>query len=424
MLSCQRVIRVERHGRIVERSDLHCGGTAVRKSDPKQIANRHAGVLGHLFAADGEDELVAMLAVRVARFDPLLLLVPGRHPLDRGLESGDDLSLAEGEYEWIAAGGGIEFRPIIERTAVVDVNRIAALGVLHASSFCRAFFSTPRKGRAGRSDPEVRQKCNILHSQLYEQYTAPALSNLKESRVTKVQEEIRNGVNGRSLALVRAVAGSLRALDWTVRESAEHSAGIADLAATLTTERKGLATRVHLVIRCHSGSRVLFSEAAREVDDSVASYSIADDDRHQRRALAELLGDHPLEMPAHRPAIAPRARAHAASFRGDDAFLLAVDDAFLSIDAVLHDLFAHDLDAGGNAAELLAPLVRQRALVHAAVLTDAPLTLLGERLTERDSIRLHRTRVVEAGGGWVDVVGAEGVGRWAAGVTKHYGTIR
>jgi hypothetical protein len=163
------------------------------------------------------------------------------------------------------------------------------------------------------------------------------------------------------------------------------------------------------------------------VEDSVASYSIADDDLEQRRALAEVLGEFQMPAVAHRGAIAPRAKAHAGSYRGGDDFAVIADDAFLSIDLVLHDLFDHDLevladdlDAGADANELLAPLARRRDLVHAIVVTDAPLTLIGNRIADRDWLRVHRTRVVGAGGGWVDVVGAEGWAKYAGAVTKHY----
>jgi hypothetical protein len=267
-----------------------------------------------------------------------------------------------------------------------------------------------------------------LHLFLYRQYTAPDLGNLKESSVTKGREEIRTSAAGRSVAIIRNVTATLRTLGWSVREAAEHSAGTADVAAERNSSRKGVETRVHLVILCHSGSRVLFSEVEREVDDSVASYSIADDDLQQKRTLAEVLGETSVEPVAHRPAIAPRARAHAGSFRAEDAFPEIAGDAFLSIDAVLHDLFDHDLevladdvDAGGDANELLAPLTRIRHLVHAILVTDAPLTLIGDRTTDRDWLRVHRTRVAGAGGRWLDVVGAEGWGKYAGAVTKHYG---
>lgn len=245
--------------------------------------------------------------------------------------------------------------------------------------------------------------------------------------MTNVREEIRSSDAGRSIALIRDVAASLRALGWMAREAAEHSAGVLDLAATRIATRKGLETRVHLLIRCHSGSHVLFSEAAREVDDSVASYSIGDDDLAQRRALTEVLGAYEVEAVLHRAPIAPRAKTHAASYRGDDAFAVIADDAFLSIDIVLHDLFdddldvlADDLDAGGDASALLAPLARRRDLVHAIIVTDAPLTVIGDRLSDRDWLRIHRTRVAGAGGGWVDVVGAEAFAKYARAVTKHY----
>lgn len=246
--------------------------------------------------------------------------------------------------------------------------------------------------------------------------------------MTNVQEEIRNSTAGRSIGIIRDVAPSLRALGWMVREAAEHSAGVVDVAATRISRRKGVETRVHLLIHCHAGSRVLFSEVEREVDDSVASYSIADDDLEQRRALTEVLGE--FQMPAVAPpaTIAPRAKAHAGSYRGDEAFALIADGAFLSIEIVLNDLFEHDLDvladdidAGGNANELLAPLTRRRDLVHVIIVTDAALTLVGDRITDRDWLRIHRTRVAGAGGGWVDVVGAGAFAKYASAVTKQYG---
>jgi hypothetical protein len=223
-------------------------------------------------------------------------------------------------------------------------------------------------------------------------------------------EEIRNSPEGRSLALARSAAAMFRQLGWRTREAAAHASGLADVAAGHTWERKNRETRVHVVVRCENASRVLFSEATRDVEDVIASYALGDS----------------MDLPAFPPPAAPPARVHAAAFRGDE-LREAIEEAFASIDAIVRELRNHDLDvvsddvdAGGRENEALAPLARRRDLVHAVVVTDAVLWTFGERMARQPWIRLHRARVVGAEERWIDVVSADALEKFAAGVTRYY----
>lgn len=227
-------------------------------------------------------------------------------------------------------------------------------------------------------------------------------------------EDIRNSAEGRSLALARSVAATFRQLGWRTREGAAHASGLADVAATHTWERKSRETRVHVVVRCNArcenASPVLFSEAARETDDVIASYALGDS----------------MDLPTFPPPSAPPARVHAAAFRGEE-LREAIDEAFASIDAIVRELRNHDLDvasddvdAGRRENETLTPLARRRDLVHAVVVTDAVLWTFGERIARQQWIRLHRERVVGAEERWVDVVSASALEKYAASVTRYY----
>jgi len=227
-------------------------------------------------------------------------------------------------------------------------------------------------------------------------------------------DEIRNSEAGRSLALGRAVAETFRQLGWATREGAAYTSGLADVAATQAWERKNGQTRVHVVVRCELAERVLFSEMSRVTEDVIASH-----------AAGDILD---LARPSPPPPAAPPARVHAAAFRAGEPFRTVVGESFTSIDDVLRELRAHDLDlvrddvdaGGGEESEALALLSRHRDLVHALVVTDAVLWTAGERLARHPWLRLHRARVIGADDRWVDIAGADAVGKYAASVTRYY----
>lgn len=217
-------------------------------------------------------------------------------------------------------------------------------------------------------------------------------------------DEIRNNPADRPLLLAQDVASVLLRLEWTVRQGAAHRFGIADVAASREWERKGGESRLHLVIRCHSGSRVLFSTLAR-AEESVASLATS--------------------------VVAPRTTVRAAAFRADEAFADVVDEAFASINGVLDDIaernrceLEEDLADGRDRDEALAALARRRALVHAIIVTDAPLwTLTENRVARAKAVRLHRTSVVSAESQWIDVVDAAAFADYAAASTRHYARV-
>lgn len=230
-----------------------------------------------------------------------------------------------------------------------------------------------------------------------------------------LRDEIRNSPEARALELGRAVAGTFRQLGWTTHEGAAYTSGLADVAATRSWERKNRETRVHLVARGAFTERVLFSESSRATEDVIASHAAGD------------LVDFEKLAPAPPPPAAPHARVHAAAFRAEEAFRSVANEAFASIDDILRELRAHDLDvvrddlsAGADEAETLAPLSRRRDLVHVIVVTDAALWTLGDSIKRHPWLRLHRARVIGAEDRWIDVVGTDAVEKYAAAVTRHY----
>jgi hypothetical protein len=225
------------------------------------------------------------------------------------------------------------------------------------------------------------------------------------------QDEIRNSAEGQSLALARAVAAAFRGLGWRTREGAAYAGGLVDVAATQAWDRPNRDTRVHVLVRCQRASRVLFSESSRTAEDFIASYALGDT----------------MDLPAFPPPAAPPARVHAAALRTEEEFRAVVDEAFASIDAVLGELRAHDVDvvrddvdAGGRESDAMALLARRRELVHAVVVTDSVLWTFGERLAKQPWIRLHRARVVGAEERWVDVVSVAAFEKYATAVTRYY----
>jgi hypothetical protein len=66
----------------------------------------------------------------------------------------------------------------------------------------------------------------------------------------------------------------------------------------------------------------------------------------------------------------------------------------------------------------------RRALVHAIIVTDAPLwTLTENRVARAKSVRLHRTTVVSAESQWIDVVDASAFEDYAHAATRHYARV-
>ncbi len=234
-----------------------------------------------------------------------------------------------------------------------------------------------------------------------------------------LHDEIRNSPEGRALGLGRAVAGTFGQLGWITREGAAYASGLADVAATRSWERKNRETRVHVVVRCEFAGRVLFSESSRATEDVIASHAAGDTIDFEKLA------------PAPPPPAAPPARIHASAFRAEEPVRSVINEAFASIDAILRELRAHDLDvvrddisAGADEMETLAPLSRRRDLVHAIVVTDAALSTLGETIKRHPWLRLHRARVIGADDRWIDVVSADSVEKYATAVTRHYASTK
>jgi hypothetical protein len=228
-----------------------------------------------------------------------------------------------------------------------------------------------------------------------------------------LHDEIRNSEAGRSLALGRTVGETFRHLGWTTREGAAYTSGLADVAATQAWERKNGETRVHLVVRCELAERVLFSEMSRVTEDVIASH-----------AAGDILD---LARPSPPPPAAPPARVHAAAFRAGEPFRTVLEESFTSIEDVLRELRAHDLDlvcddvaAGAEESAAMASVSRRRDLVHALVVTDAVLWTVGERLARHPWLRLHRARVIGADDRWVDIINTDAVEKYAASVTRYY----
>ena len=277
----------------------------------------------------------------------------------------------------------------------------------------------------------------------------------------RMLDEIRDNPAARSLVSARHVAARLTSQGWHVREGAIHSAGVADAVAGRSWRRDELAARVQLVVRCHAGGQLLFSETERTTEDILASYCAGDDLPEQRRALAVLLESRGLDANAILTALhremypsggapvasaridAPPARVHATGFRepraGFEPFTGLVDEAFASLDAIRNDLFARDCEVleddletletdprgdtpAAHAAHALGELANTCELLHAVVVTDAQLSVLsgGNRVNPAIAVRLRRQHVVTSEHAWIDIVQAEAFDAWAETVTHYY----
>jgi hypothetical protein len=269
----------------------------------------------------------------------------------------------------------------------------------------------------------------------------------------------------RSLAFTRSVAATLQELEWQVTESAFYSRGAIDVAANRTWTGGPLTARLRLAVFCvaTAGRRLLFSAQPPSGEDSLPGFRLGDDDPGRREAIRQLLVRH-LEaeaveeairelhvaaypngaartQAAHVPALS--ARTCASGFREiDDAgraisggFTLAVADAFACGDAIRDDLLRFELDVIGDDLEVEAPqdrielatstLVQAASsceLIHPVVVTDAPLSILGDAVkpTERPWLRLMRSSLVAAEHRWIDVVNEATFPRYASLMTKHY----
>jgi hypothetical protein len=271
-------------------------------------------------------------------------------------------------------------------------------------------------------------------------------------------DEIRDNPAARSLVSARHVAARLTSHGWHVREGAVHSAGVADAVAGRSWRRGELAARVQLVVRCHAGGELLFSQTERAAEDILASYCAGDDLPEQRRGLALLLDSRdldsaPIMAALHRAAYpsdeaaaaaaridAPPAKVHATAFRepraGFEPFAAVAAEAFASLDAIRNDLFARDCEVldddldtldtdaacQAHAGHALAELANTCELLHALVVTDAQLSVLsgGNRVNPAIAVRLRRQHVVTAEQTWIDIVQTEAFDAYAETVSEYY----
>jgi hypothetical protein len=269
----------------------------------------------------------------------------------------------------------------------------------------------------------------------------------------------------RSLALTRVVAGTLRDQAWQVTEGAFYSRGAVDVAAKRTWTSGEVTARLRLVAFCVSsaGGHLLFSQLPPDGENSLPAFSFGDDDPAQRDAIRQLLARYldaeavedalhglhaaayPNEMAHTRAAhvVSPPARTCASGFREIDdtgraangAFTLAVTDAFASADAIRDDLLRFELEvigedlAGATAQERIefASSAFGQAVsicehIHPVVVTDAPLTILGDgaKTTDRAWLRLLRSSLLAAEQRWIDVVNEAAFPRYASMLTSHY----
>jgi hypothetical protein len=262
----------------------------------------------------------------------------------------------------------------------------------------------------------------------------------------------------RSLTVSRAAAAAFRPLGWQVTEGAATAAGTIDVAAHRLWRRDRLTARVRLAILCDAASRelVFARTAAPFADDSLASYALGDDTPPQRETIRRALEPyvdggaamralHEAAYPRERSLVdaahiaAPSARTHASGFReldGATGFERAAGVAFRAIDALRADLLQHDLDVivddltllddGGERAQharnALAFHAQHAELLHAIVVTAAPLGVLAnaERAADAPWLRLARVPAVGSDAQWIDIVQSDAVDRYAAQITRHY----
>src|SRR5258708_6831893 len=270
----------------------------------------------------------------------------------------------------------------------------------------------------------------------------------------------------RSLTLTRVVASVLREHEWLVTEGACYSGGAIDVAAKRTWASGGLTAGLRLAAFCVASSpdqHLLFCETPHGFDAGLPRFSRGDDDATQREAIRQTLVRY-LDAPAsedvlqtmHAAAypngvarsasasvVAPAARACASGFREIDdrgraasgGFALAVADAFSSADAVCDDLLHFQLEGIGDdldvevlperqelASSILVQATSRCELVHPVVVTDAPLSILGDaaKTTERPWLRLLRSSLIASAPRWIDIVHEEAFPRYASTVTRHY----
>ncbi len=238
----------------------------------------------------------------------------------------------------------------------------------------------------------------------------------------------------RHLPLAHAAATALTAHGWRVTPSAAHSGGTADVAAERRWIRGKLTARVRLIVRCEAANeRFALPTLDTAAGDPLPTYSLGDDDPAQRRSLAAVIDAaliehlhalaYPHEMavtlPAHIDALAARARAAAPRDP-------AVDEAFISVDAVRHDLLQHDLDGlrddmeidADCAATLILDGAHRCELVYPIVLTGAELWSF-PAMRRCHWMRLERLTLVGHQRQWIDIVEAEAFASYAAALTRH-----
>lgn len=260
-----------------------------------------------------------------------------------------------------------------------------------------------------------------------------------------------------SFALGGAVATALRGLEWNVTEGAFYSGGAIDVAARKVWKNRSIQAAVRLAVFSDGGQgRELVFAQAPVSERSLASYSLGDDVASQREAIRRALAPHAdaaaalqqlhdtaypreraLVHAAHVPP--PPARAQASSFRqldGTNGFEQAATAAFAALEAIHADLLRFDLDVilddltlfadpaerTGHAAGMLADGTASCDLLHAIVVTEAPLSLLANasRVASVPWLRLVRTALLGGGATWIDVVQSSAIDDYTSTLTRHY----
>ena len=256
-------------------------------------------------------------------------------------------------------------------------------------------------------------------------------------------EMIRNSPPARSLLLGRAVAATLRAEGWTVREGAAHSSGIADAAAEKTWCRKGFQARVRILARCHHAPEGIVFSPSTPRADALHVYG----DRPVPDALLIDAGLDPASIPDRIHVAAtrmapPKAQTSASAFReptgAPEPFRTAAEEAFAAPSAIAAELAAYDADVftddlnalsdrtekADYAIDKLAAMGRHTELLHSVLVTDATLWTIADekRIARVPSLRLYRSRVTTTECTWIDVVQAEAFAAYAAATSRHYTT--
>jgi len=261
----------------------------------------------------------------------------------------------------------------------------------------------------------------------------------------------------RSLALGRSAATAFRALDWDAAEGVVSSAGGIDVAAERRWKSRSLQASVRLLIFSDGDpQRELLFAAAPVAASRLASYSLGDDILSQRETIRKTLVPHAdagaalailhaAAYPRERSAVhnahvpPPPARAHASGFRqlgGTNGFEQIANAAFGALDTVRDELLRFDLEVvlddlslldhaaerTAHAGRMLADRSASCDLLHAIVVTEAPLSLLAnaERLAPAPWLRLERTTLIGGERRWIDVVQSEALAAYTTAVASHY----